>query len=101
MAANRGQDMIEAEVEKMFAEALDEAEDVEYGPVSGPLPPAELWVGPIAGAASPRSRHSWTPSVRRMRRAWPPGRPPRRRAGRSYRGRKPKPPAQKAGHKAP
>ena len=44
MAANRGKDMIEAEVQRMFAEAkaLDEAEDAEYGPGIRPSAPAEL-----------------------------------------------------------
>ena len=107
MAANRGKDMIEAEVEKMFAEAkaLDEAEDAEYGTASGPLPPARL-----RGRADRRRRFAAAKALldaeaeaeREAHEARLAARAATEAAsGKKLRGRKPKPPADKAGHKAP
>ncbi|MBN9103353.1 MAG: transposase, partial [Pseudonocardia sp.] len=107
LQANRTRATIEAEVEKMFAEAkaLDEAEDAEYGPDSGPRPPAAL-----RGRADRRRRFAQAKqqldeqlaAERAAHEAHLAARAATEKLrGRKLRGRKPKPPAEKAAHKAP
>ena len=107
MAANRGKDVIEAEVEKMFAEAkaLDEAEDAEHGSGSGPQPPARL-----RGRADRRRRFAAAKALldaedkaeREAHEARLAVRAATEAArGTKLRGRKPKPASEKARHKTP
>jgi transposase len=104
-AANRTRKSIEAEVEAMFAEAAatDEAEDVRFGTKRGDEPPARL-----RSRAERRRRFAQAKQVldaeEAAERAEHEAQLARRAAtealrGRKLRGRKPKPPADKAGHK--
>ncbi|MGH8916892.1 MAG: transposase, partial [Actinomycetes bacterium] len=107
MQANRTRDTIEAQVEAMFAEAtaLDEAEDAEYGSASGPESPPELRGRADrrrrfaaakelleAEAAAEQQAHEAHLAVRAATEA---------ARGTKLRGRKPKPPGEKAGRTEP
>jgi transposase len=104
---HRGKDVIEAEVEKMFAEAaaLDEVEDAEDGSGSGPQPPAELRGRADrrrrfaaakklleAEAAAERAAHEARLAARAATEA---------ARGTKLGGRKPKPASEKSRHKTP
>jgi transposase len=104
-AANRTRETIEAEVEAMFAEAAatDEAEDARFGPGRGDEPPADLRSRDArrrrflaakqvldAEEAAQRAEHEAHLAKRAATEA---------ARGRRLRGRKPKPPAEKAGHR--
>ncbi len=108
MSANRTRETIEAEVEKMFAEAAatDAAEDTLYGPDKrGDEPPAGLRSQADrrrrfaqakaqleAEAAAEQAAHDARLAQRAATEA---------ATGKKLRGRKPKPAAEKAGHKPP
>jgi transposase len=105
MQANRGKDAIDAEVDKMFAEAeaTDAAEDAEHGADRGDEPPAAL-----RGRADRRRRFAQAKQVldaeleaeRRAHEARLAERAAEEdRRGTKLRGRKPKAPEEKAGHK--
>jgi hypothetical protein len=105
MAANRGRDTIEAEVDKMFAEAAatDAAEDAVFGDQRGDEPPAGLRSRADrrrrfqkakqqleAEEAAERAVHEARLAERAATEA---------ASGRKLRGRKPTPAAEKAGYK--
>jgi transposase len=105
MQANRGKDAIDAEVEKMFAEAaaVDAAEDAEHGGARGDEPPAAL-----RARADRRRRFAQAKQLldaeMEAERAAHEARLAERAAaeaerGQKLRGRKPKAPEDKAGHK--
>ena len=105
MQANRAKDTIDAEVEKMLAEAkaTDAAEDAEFGAARGDEPPAAL-----RGRADRRRRFAQAKrlldaELQQQRRAHEAHLAERaaqeQRRGAKLRGRKPKPPADKAGSK--
>jgi transposase len=105
MQRNRGKDAIDAEVEKMFAEAaaVDAAEDAQFGTARGDEPPATL-----RGRADRRRRFAKAKQLldaeldeqRRAHEAHLADRAAKEaECGAKLRGRKPKAPEEKAGHK--
>jgi transposase len=105
MQANRGKDAIDAVVDKMFAEAaaVDAAEDAQFGGDRGDEPPAGL-----RGRADRRRRFTQAKQLldqeldeqRRAHEAHLAERAATEaERGKKLRGRKPKPPQDKAGHK--
>jgi transposase len=107
MSANRTRETIEAEVEKMFAEAAatDAAEDAQFGDARGDEPPAGL-----RSAADRRRRFAEAKALLEAEAAAEQAAHESRLAeraateaatGKKLRGRKPKPAADKAGHKSP
>src|SRR5262249_426597 len=105
MQANRGKDAIDAEVEKMFAEAkaIDEAEDAQFGAARGDEPPAALRGRADRGRRFAQAKQLLDEQAEQERRAHEAHLAERaaeeERRGAKLRGRKPKPPREKAGHK--
>jgi transposase len=105
MQANRGKDVIDAEVEKMFAEAAaaDAAEDAQFGAARGDEPPAALRARADRRRRFQQAKQLLDEQVEEQRRAHEVHLAERaaqeQRRGAKLRGREPKAPEEKAGHK--
>jgi transposase len=105
MQANRSKDTLDAEVEKMFAEAaaLDAAEDAQFGAARGDEPPAVLRGGAERRRRFAQAKHLLDAELEEERRAHEARVAERaaeeQRRGAKLRGRKPKPSRDKAGYK--
>jgi transposase len=105
MQANRGKDAIDAEVEKMFAEAaaVDAAEDAEFGAARGDEPPAALRARADRRRRFAKAKQLLDEQAEQERRAHQAHLAERvaeeQRRGAKLRGRKPKAPEEKAGYK--
>jgi transposase len=105
MQANRGKDTIDAEVDRMFAEAaaVDAAEDAQFGAARGDEPPPVLRARADRRRRFAQAKQLLDAELEEERRAHEARLAERaaeeQRRGAKLRGRKPKPPQEKAGHK--